>query len=129
MLFFVKEKTAYGMRIRCWSSDLCSSDLKLELHLRAQLRVERRERFVEEQHRGPHDEAARERDALALPARHLIGHTAFEPAELHQFERLGNAVPDFAALHAGDLKAIGDIVGDAHMREEDRKSTRLNSSH
>src|SRR3546814_6625418 len=27
MFFFVKQKTAYGMRISDWSSDVCSSDL------------------------------------------------------------------------------------------------------
>src|SRR3546814_9724623 len=30
-LFFVKQKTAYEMRIRDWSSDVCSSDLDDEL--------------------------------------------------------------------------------------------------
>src|SRR3546814_4186013 len=29
MVFFFKQKTAYGMRISDWSSDVCSSDLKL----------------------------------------------------------------------------------------------------
>src|SRR3546814_1775183 len=28
MFFFFKQKTAYGMRISDWSSDVCSSDLK-----------------------------------------------------------------------------------------------------
>src|SRR3546814_6607560 len=28
LLFFVKQKTAYEMRISDWSSDVCSSDLK-----------------------------------------------------------------------------------------------------
>src|SRR3546814_5035451 len=31
MLFFVKQKTAYEMRISDWSSDVCSSDLLLKL--------------------------------------------------------------------------------------------------
>src|SRR3546814_16512920 len=30
MFFFLKQKTAYGMRISDWSSDVCSSDLTLE---------------------------------------------------------------------------------------------------
>src|SRR3546814_17402577 len=37
MLFFVKQKTAYELRISDWSSDVCSSDLK-EYPRRAQLR-------------------------------------------------------------------------------------------
>src|SRR3546814_4283009 len=28
LIFFFKQKTAYEMRIRDWSSDVCSSDLK-----------------------------------------------------------------------------------------------------
>src|SRR3546814_2728204 len=30
-VFFFKQKTAYDMRISDWSSDVCSSDLRLEL--------------------------------------------------------------------------------------------------
>src|SRR3546814_4558707 len=30
MCFFIKQKTAYEMRISDWSSDVCSSDLMLE---------------------------------------------------------------------------------------------------
>src|SRR3546814_6471847 len=32
MCFFVKQKTAYEMRISYWSSDVCSSELGVELH-------------------------------------------------------------------------------------------------
>src|SRR3546814_10174942 len=32
-VFFFKQKTAYEMRISDWSSDVCSSDLALRLHL------------------------------------------------------------------------------------------------
>src|SRR3546814_11724708 len=33
LCFFFKKKTAYEMRIRDWSSDVCSSDLGHELHV------------------------------------------------------------------------------------------------
>src|SRR3546814_10594859 len=33
VFFFFKQKTAYEMRISDWSSDVCSSDLFLQLHL------------------------------------------------------------------------------------------------
>ena len=91
---------------------------ELELHLRAQFGVERGQRFVEEQHLRPHDEATRQRDALALAARHLVGHPVFEAAELYQLKRFGNAILDLAAAHARDLEAVGDIVGDAHVRKD-----------
>src|SRR3546814_10365173 len=33
LIFFVKQKTAYEMRISDWSSDVCSSDLRTELSI------------------------------------------------------------------------------------------------
>src|SRR3546814_16256957 len=33
--FFVKQKTAYELRISDWSSDVCSSDLAISLHVRS----------------------------------------------------------------------------------------------
>src|SRR3546814_5271076 len=33
LLFFFKEKPAYGMRISDWSSDVCSSDLVLPIRI------------------------------------------------------------------------------------------------
>src|SRR3546814_17224266 len=35
LVFFVKQKTAYEMRISEWSSDVCSSDLLIVVELRA----------------------------------------------------------------------------------------------
>src|SRR3546814_2601931 len=32
-IFFFKQKTAYGMRISDWSSDVCSSDLRVLEHM------------------------------------------------------------------------------------------------
>src|SRR3546814_6080704 len=41
--FFFKQKTAYEMRISDWSSDVCSSDLRHDPHLRiTKLALERR---------------------------------------------------------------------------------------
>ena len=51
--------------------DLLLDRLELDLHLLAELEVQGSERLVEEQHAGPVDERARERDALALAAREL----------------------------------------------------------
>src|SRR3546814_8120369 len=36
-IFFFKQKTAYEMRISDWSSDVCSSDLRLDAWLALQL--------------------------------------------------------------------------------------------
>ena len=63
--------------------------LQLELHLLAQLPVERAERLVEQQHGGAVHECAGQRDALLLPARELRGLAVGEAAHLHEVERLG----------------------------------------
>src|SRR3546814_1225586 len=34
LVFFFKQKTAYEMRISDWSSDVCSSDLRVDLMVR-----------------------------------------------------------------------------------------------
>ena len=52
-------------------ADLVLDPLELELHLLAELEVERAERLVEEQHARPVDERARQGDALLLAAREL----------------------------------------------------------
>ncbi len=51
--------------------DLLLDALELDLHLLAQLEVERTERLVEEQHRGLVDQGARQGDALRLATRDL----------------------------------------------------------
>ena len=51
--------------------DLALDLLQLDLHLLAQLQVERAERLVEQQHRRAVDERAGERHALHLAAREL----------------------------------------------------------
>ena len=40
---------------------------KLKLHLRAQLGIKRRKRFIKQKHLGPHDKAAGKRNTLTLP--------------------------------------------------------------
>ena len=52
-------------------AELALDFLDLDLHRRAQVPVERRERLVEQQHLGPDDERARQRDALLLAAGEL----------------------------------------------------------
>ena len=61
-------------------AELVLDALQLELHLLAQLHVERAERLVEQQRGGPVDERARERDPLLLAARELPRPPALEPS-------------------------------------------------
>ena len=61
---------------------------ELDLQPLAQLQVERAERLVEQQHRRPVDERARDGDALLLAARELAGQPVAELLEPDEPERL-----------------------------------------
>ena len=63
--------------------------LDLELHLVAQLLVERAERLVHQDDRRAVDEAARERDALLLAAGQLARIALRQMRQPHHLERLG----------------------------------------
>ena len=74
--------------------------LELDLHLLAQLEVERAERLVEQQHPRAVDDRAGERDALALAAGELRGLAGAEPAR----RTISSASPARRrALGLGDL--------------------------
>ena len=62
--------------------------LELELHLLAQLEVERAQRLVEQQRRGFVDERAREGDALLLAARELRRLALLHALEAHRAQRM-----------------------------------------
>src|SRR3546814_3102991 len=101
--FFFKQKTAYEMRISDWSSDVCSSDLVAVDHDRLVAGLAKREHGV--------DAAIVELDALP---------DAIRPAtEDDDFARLGDV--RFALARARPVALVAGI--------QDRKSTRLNSSH
>ena len=67
--------------------------LELDLHLLAELAVERAERLVEQEDAGPVDERTRERDPLALAAGELARLAVPEAVEPHDVERLVDALP------------------------------------
>jgi hypothetical protein len=92
--------------------------LQEELHLLAQLQVERAERLVEEQHLGPVDERAGERHPLALAAGELPGLALADVGKPHPAEYLVHACLPLLARHAADPQAVADVLGDRHVREE-----------
>ena len=69
-------------------AELVLDPLQLELHLLAELHVERAERLVEQERRRTVDERARERDALLLAARELLRPAALEPSSVDDAEQL-----------------------------------------
>src|SRR3546814_5214314 len=129
---FFKQKTAYEMRISDWSSDVCSSDLNVEI--------------------GPvadwTEEGARRREASALPRRGcLIPHAAMrngidmvDVGNARRSQFFGGVQHRFAQWITRRMNA--DLERSARAapfvrpqlmifqcNEIDRKSTRLNSSH
>src|SRR3546814_4756462 len=106
VVFFFQQKTAYEMRISDWSSDVYSSDLV--------------------QARQPALEIAPQRGRVAshrqgLAAVGVTGHQA--ERRLRQPPRLGEQ-PDQGSVGLAVLRRLGHP-----QLQQDRKSTRLNSSH
>ena len=99
-------------------ADLALDRLELHLHLLAQLEVERAERLVEQQHGGPVDERAGERDALALAARELVRLRRLAPGQPHQLERLGHARADLVRRHLAALEPERDVALDVEVLEQ-----------
>src|SRR3546814_2466749 len=113
LFFFFKQKTAYEMRISDWSSDVCSSDLvapQREAHL---LR------------RGVSGgEAGAEHGVGAEVG--LVGRAV----EVDQVQVDAALVEPLEAVEGVADRAVDVVDGALHaLAAEDRKSTRLNSSH
>ena len=92
--------------------------LQLDLHLPAQLLVERGERLVQQQHPRALHQGAGERDPLALAAGELVGAPAFQPVELDHGEGVPGPLFERGAANAVHAQAVGDVVEDAEMGEE-----------
>src|SRR3546814_10687172 len=109
-VFFYKQKTAYELRISDWSSDVCSSDLKMA----------ERDKLKRLLMRGLKHDQRRE---AGLPR--------LFPARGAQAPAVALMQPAKAIFGAGGGQVVADGAGELQelVRDEDRKSTRLNSSH
>src|SRR5262249_24294333 len=98
--------------------DLLLEGLQLETELLSDLRVQRADRLVEQQQRGSQHERPRERDALLLATRELLGATSAEALGLDQ---LGRLLYPAAGLVLRDLvaaKTERDVVVDVEVGEQ-----------
>ena len=91
---------------------------QLDLHLLAELEIERAERLVKQQDGRSLGERAGERHALGLPTRQLPREAVAILGQAHQLEVFGHAPADLAIRQALHAEAERDVVGDGHMREE-----------
>ena len=101
------------MPTSCWML------LELDLHLLAELEVERAERLVEQQHLRPVDDRARERDALALAA----GELARLARRRSRRGAPSRAPPRRARAPLGlgdllDAQPVLDVLLHGHVREQ-----------
>src|SRR3546814_4367591 len=132
--FFYKQKTAYEMRISDWSSDVCSSDL---FRFGARIEATRNppplpHAIATEMHRGA--TAARghgERHARACDTGTAGGKRSLACLGPRA---IGKQPPAAAAIVSGmDLESpchrIAKQPAALAFKHQDRKSTRLNSSH
>src|SRR3546814_10458083 len=111
--FFFKQKTAYEMRISDWSSDVCSSDLAADGG-----------RAAIAPYRCCIDHVL-QRIPLEATEQPQAGDDALDLARRLAVRAAGHAVDIGAAIQADLLENKAVQVHDM----EDRKSTRLNSSH
>src|SRR3546814_10848813 len=111
MFFFLKQKTAYEMRISDWSSDVCSSDLVTPEHEKTETVVyprDLRAPMLVWQGKEALDETDLEADAPPVYIQEKIDPRVLVE-HLRMTARSGEPEPELTLL--------------------DRKSTRLNSSH
>src|SRR3546814_4514057 len=112
--FFFKQKTAYEMRISDWSSDVCSSDLR-----KAEQLCLRPGEFAV----GVNELAQHIVGDLRAPQRHARNIGDKPPAHFHDRDaRVGVKDADVGRRHDLAARTERDAM-------QDRKSTRLNSSH
>jgi hypothetical protein len=98
--------------------DLGLDPLELELHLLAQLEIERAERLIEEEDPWPIDQRPGQRHALLLPARHLRRLPALVPRELHELEHLPDARSHVGIADPLPPRAERDVLEDVEVGKQ-----------
>ncbi len=91
---------------------------ELVLHLPADQRIQRAERFVEEPQLRLHRQAAGDADALLLAAGKLAGEIGFAAFQAHQFDHFRRALQPLLGRQALHLQREGDVVDDVQMGHE-----------
>src|SRR3546814_6312403 len=138
---FVKQKTAYEMRISDWSSDVCSSDLETANSFLATVSMKIAKYLSPQIYKsifsGEKDVAiATERKKLTIFFSDVQNFTSMseqlQPEELTDL--LNEYFTEMSAIAEAHGATVDKFIGDAILAffgdpETDRKSTRLNSSH
>ena len=88
----------------------------LETHFLAQVGIEIGERLVEQQRLRLDDQRAGERDALLLAAGKLARIALGERGKMRGRENGRELAFDRLAVELAQLEAVGDVLGDRHVR-------------
>ena len=84
----------------------------------ADLRVQRAERLVEQQHAGLMRERASKRDALLLSARELARQSLVVAVEGHELQQLVAPAAALGAAHTARTQRELDVVGNGHVPKQ-----------
>src|SRR5262249_14593993 len=93
-------------------AELLMEAAELDLHMLAQLLVERGERLVHEEDARLEDDGSGERDALTLAARQLLDAARAIAAKLHRLERRLDAARDLRFGYAAETQRKRDVGRD-----------------
>src|SRR5438445_7698518 len=114
-----------GERLLLVVRDVERGDAELELdaanllaQLDADLRVERRERLVEEEYARLDRERARQRDALLHAAGELVRVAVACVAEADELQEIPDALASIALVLAANPQPVLDVLPRRHVREE-----------
>jgi hypothetical protein len=99
-------------------ADLGLDALQLDLHLLAQLEVERAERLVEEEDPRVVDERPRQGNPLLLAAGELVRLAVLVAGELDEVEHLADATPHLVVRDLPPAQSEGDVLVDGEVREQ-----------
>src|SRR6266508_1119331 len=89
--------------------------LDFRAHLDAELRIEVRERLVEQVDGGFADDRAAESDALTLATRKLLGLAVEQVGDLQDLRRLPDEPVDLGSGELSDLQAELQVLADSHV--------------
>src|SRR5206468_6546307 len=84
----------------------------------AKLRVEVRQRLIEQERVRLDDQRSRQRDALLLAARELARQAVTEVVEPHQAERARHLLADDGLRKPAHLQAERDVLGGSEVRKQ-----------
>src|SRR3546814_10390400 len=141
LVFFFKQKTAYEMRISDWSSDVCSSDLRIAppvgddaVEMAQAVQQNCRLDGIKPRHHAPFDDRIAIRQPVVAEPAQPFGQCLIAGGDeagiahgvqvLERMGRKGAGMPERAGMTVVETRTHGLGGG----LDQDRKRTRLNSS-